>query len=148
APARTSRSRRPGDSFFAKNARSSKSWEGRSTFRRSDGNPFERARYHSHSAMRPSRPRRLLLSAIAVFVTAGVWASAHAAEQWHGVLDEHPLIQYASRPTTDRMGALTRAVADGTATLVPDAKTGYLTPVLRALGIPTNTQVLVFSKTG
>jgi hypothetical protein len=98
--------------------------------------------------MRSSRARRLLLSAIAVFVAAGVWASAHAAEQWHGVLDEHPLIQYASRPTTDRMGALTRAVADGTATLVPDAKTGYLTPVLRALGIPTNTQVLVFSKTG
>jgi len=64
------------------------------------------------------------------------------------VLDEHPLIQYASRQPTDRVAALARAIADGTTTLEPDGKTGYLMPVLRALHIPVQTQILVFSKTG
>jgi len=73
---------------------------------------------------------------------------AQAPEPWHGVLDEHPLIQYATRPTTDRIAALTRAIADGATTLEPDAKTGYLKPLLRALAIPVDTQILVFSKTG
>jgi hypothetical protein len=92
--------------------------------------------------------RRLLVSAAAVFATAGLWATAQTQEPWHGVLDEHPLIQYAYRPTTDRIATLMRDVADGKTTLEPDAKTGYLTPVLRALGISVQSQVLVFSKTG
>ena len=91
---------------------------------------------------------RLLVSAAAIVAGAGVWASAQTREPWHGVLDEHPLIQYASRPTTDRIATLMRAIADGTATLEPDPKTGYLAPLLRALDIPPQTQLLVFSKTG
>ena len=92
--------------------------------------------------------RRLLVSSAALFVAAGVWASAQTRPAWRGVLDEHPSIQYATRPTTDRIAALMHAIADGKTTLEPDAKTGYLAPLLRALGIPTQTQVLVFSKTG
>ena len=92
--------------------------------------------------------RRLLVSSAALFAAASVWASAQTRPTWHGVLDEHPSIQYATRPTTDRIASLIHAIADGQTTLEPDAKTGYLAPLLRALGIPTQTQVLVFSKTG
>ena len=86
---------------------------------------------------------------VSVVVSAATIAVfGQAPEKWHGVLDEHPLIQYATRPTTDRIAQLSRAIADGTSQLEPDAKTGYLMPLLRALGISTQTQILVFSKTG
>lgn len=74
--------------------------------------------------------------------------AGQAAQIWPGVLDEHPAIQYATRPTTDRIARLSEAVAAGTQTLARDETTGYLKPVLRALGIPIETQILVFSKTG
>jgi hypothetical protein len=44
--------------------------------------------------------------------------------------------------------ALNREIAAGTRSLVRDARTGYLTPLLDALGIPAESQLLVFSKTG
>ncbi len=91
---------------------------------------------------------RRLLAGAALFLATAVWAAAQAPEKWHGVLDEHPVIQYASRPTTDRIATLMRAIADGKTALEPDPKTGYLAPLLRALAIPIETQVLVFSKTG
>jgi hypothetical protein len=71
-----------------------------------------------------------------------------ADEPWGGVLDEHPRIAYASRPTTDRIAALNQALASGARSLRRDSKTGYLTPVLEALGVPAESQLLVFSKTG
>ena len=91
---------------------------------------------------------RLLIVYTVAFLAAGVWMSGQSPERWHGVLDEHPLIQYASRPTTDRIAELSRAIAAGTVTLEPDPKTGYLMPLLRQLGISVQSQVLVFSKTG
>ena len=84
----------------------------------------------------------------AASLAAGALLSGQTVPNWGGVLDEHPAIQYATRPTTDRIAKLAAAVADGTATLTRDAKTGYLAPVLRALGIPVETQLLIFSKTG
>jgi hypothetical protein len=83
-----------------------------------------------------------------MLASVAVSAFGQMPEKWHGVLDEHPVIQYASRPTIDRMALLLRDMADGKTTLSPDAKTGYLAPVLNALGISVQTQVLVFSKTG
>lgn len=91
---------------------------------------------------------RLVAAVAALFVGASLYASGQAPDHSHGVLDEHPLVQYAYRPTTDRIAALSAAIADGRTTLAPDAKTGYLAPVLKALGIPTESQILVFSKTG
>src|SRR4051794_22994071 len=82
---------------------------------------------------------------VAVLVCAGALA---AAQQWQGVLHEHPAIAYRTRPTTDRAGALGRAVADGARTLTRDARTGYLRAILDALDIPVDSQLLVFSKTG
>jgi len=86
-----------------------------------------------------------------VVVGALAAASAAAARQaavWGGVLDEHPSIQYAVRPTTDRVAALNRALAQGGRALARDPRTGYLRAVLEALDIPAQSQLLVFSKTG
>lgn len=91
---------------------------------------------------------RFFASAAALFVGASLFGVAQTQDHWHGVLDEHPLIQYAYRPATDRIAALSAAIADGRTTLDPDPKTGYLAPVLKALGIPIESQILVFSKTG
>jgi hypothetical protein len=64
------------------------------------------------------------------------------------VLDEHPAIQYASHPTTDRVAKLNDALRQGTRTLHRDPQTGYLRATLDALGIAVDSQILVFSKTG
>jgi len=74
--------------------------------------------------------------------------AASAQDRWPGVLHEHPAIQYAVRPTTDRVATLSDALAHGTRTLERDARTGYLLPVLDALGLSIDSQLLVFSKTG
>src|SRR4051794_34824610 len=65
-----------------------------------------------------------------------------------GVLDEHPAIQYATRPTTDRVAALNQALAQHQRVLARDDRTGYLLGVLDALGVRKESQLLVFSKTG
>lgn len=80
-------------------------------------------------------------------VLIGVAAAAAAAD-WPGALHEHPAIQYFTRPTTDRVGALGRALDQGARTLTRDSRTGYLRPVLDALGIPIESQLLIFSRTG
>lgn len=71
-----------------------------------------------------------------------------ADEPWGGVLDEHPRIAYASRPTTDRVAALNQALARGSRSLRREPQSGYLASVLDALGVPVESQLLVFSKTG
>ena len=69
-------------------------------------------------------------------------------ESWGGVLDQHPRIAYRSRPTTDRVARLSQALASGAQPLRRDPQTGYLAPILSALGVPVESQLLVFSKTG
>jgi hypothetical protein len=88
---------------------------------------------------------------VSALLAAGIAASAAARIQqdaWAGVLDEHPAIQYATRPASDRVGRLSQALARGETRLARDADTGYLLPLLTALDIPTESQILVFSKTG
>jgi len=82
---------------------------------------------------------------VALFNTVSSWGQN--AESRGGALDERPEIQYATRPTTDRVARLTEQVRGGLA-LARDARTGYLPAVLDALGIPAASQLLVFSKTG
>ena len=74
--------------------------------------------------------------------------SGQAPPAYPGTLDEHPSIQYAERPAADPVARLKRALADGTIAISRDARTGYLRPVLAALGVPEESQLLVFSKTG
>jgi hypothetical protein len=93
---------------------------------------------------------RLLVSAAALGMAIGtsVSTSGQKQEPWAGVLDEHPAIQYASRPTTDRVAKLNQALTESGRFLQRDPRTGYLLPVLDALGVPKESQLLVFSKTG
>jgi hypothetical protein len=92
--------------------------------------------------------RPVAVAVLAVTVAATVSTAGRQPEDWHGVLDQHPSIQYASRSTTDRVAELNRGLADGSRTLRRDSRTGYLRSVLDALGVPEQSQLLVFSKTG
>jgi hypothetical protein len=110
------------------------------------------------------RARSAGLTLTAVVVTAAIvdvaLASGRQQPPWVGVLEEHPAIQYASRPTTDRVAklnqslaqhGLSRQSAEGAAadrTFQRDERTGHLLSVLDALGVPLESQLLVFSKTG
>jgi hypothetical protein len=60
----------------------------------------------------------------------------------------HPAIGYYTRPAHDPIAELNRRVEDGTARIPFDESTGYLRPVLDALHVPADSQMLVMSKTG
>lgn len=100
--------------------------------------------------MRGTWRRRLLVrgAAISMAIGGGVLASGQKHEPWAGVLNEHPAIQYAIRPTTDRVAKLNHALARHESSFQRDPRTGYLPAVLQALGVPAESQLLVFSKTG
>ena len=86
---------------------------------------------------------------LAVAIAGSALLSGQKADEpWGGVLDEHPRIAYASRPTTDRVAALSQALAAGSRSLRREPQSGYLASVLDALGVPVESQLLVFSKTG
>ena len=61
---------------------------------------------------------------------------------------DHPAIEYSRRPTYDRAVHLNQALNGHTAQLSFDSRSGYLRSLLNALGIPVESQMLVFSKTG
>ena len=92
----------------------------------------------------------LLVSAAALYVASASSAltSGQKPEPMPGVLHENPTIQYISRPTTDRVAKLNQTLAQSGRSLQRDPKTGYLRSVLEALGVPEESQLLVFSKTG
>ncbi|MCC6988584.1 MAG: hypothetical protein IT181_06280 [Acidobacteria bacterium] len=95
--------------------------------------------------------RRDMLIALTLAVTAGVAVVAGQRDRagaWVGLLDEHPAIDYATRPVHDRIAALNAALEAGTATLTYEPQGGYLRSVLRALDVPESSQMLVLSRTG
>jgi hypothetical protein len=117
------------------------------------------------------RPRFAGLALAAAVVAAAIVAvvaaaivdvallSARQRPSGVGVLEEHPAIQYATRPTTDRVAKLNQSLAqhglpgqraEGAADrpFQRDERTGHLMSVLDALGVPVESQLLVFSKTG
>jgi hypothetical protein len=81
-------------------------------------------------------------------VTGAAGARLQQSVPFAGILDEHPAIQYAERPTHDRVGTLARAIAAGQTRLTFHQANGYLQSVLEALSVPAESQLLVFSKTG
>jgi hypothetical protein len=87
-------------------------------------------------------------AAIAAALGDGRLAEQPTPPGFADVLDEHPVIQYAQRPTRDRV-SLHQAIAQGAVSLAfDDAGGGYLRAVLAQLGISAESQILVFSKTG
>lgn len=98
---------------------------------------------------RLSRRRPLLCTAtFALGLFAAVRLSSQAPAPFVGTLDEHPAIRYGDRRPADRVARLNEALDRGDQTLRWEPKTGFLTSVLDALGVPVESQLLVFSKTG
>jgi len=102
---------------------------------------------------------RLLVSAAALGVAIVGSVSTHSQkETWLGVLDEHPAIQYATRPTGRRFARHaesrhSRRAAPPSRCRAPTRGGSHRLPsrsVLRmAMGaVPVDSQLLVFSKTG
>ena len=83
-----------------------------------------------------------------VFVAGGAWLLADRLEDTFFIPLDHPAIQYAGRAPDDAVARLGQRLDSGKATLdyAPNGW-GYLPAVLKELGIPIDSQVLVFSKT-
>src|SRR5688572_9984568 len=92
---------------------------------------------------------RLMLAAGLSIVAMTTVASA-TVEQRAGVFDQsmnHQAIKYSTSDSSTVVDELNRKLADGSATLVFDEKTGYLKSVLDLLNIPVESQVLVYTQT-
>jgi hypothetical protein len=59
----------------------------------------------------------------------------------------HPAIRHSTAATTDAVAALNERLKSGAVTLEFDPGHGYLGAVLKALGVPVESQTLVFSQT-
>ena len=97
-------------------------------------------------AMRSLAGAGVILSATLLRAVASQQVTAPAP--FPGLLDEHPAIAYATRPTTDQVARLNAALDAGRARLSFQAEGGYLRSVLEALGLSPSSQLLVMSKTG
>jgi hypothetical protein len=83
--------------------------------------------------------------AIVFVAAAATWAvSVATAQDSADIPLDHPAIQYA-RPSNDPVATLLRN-PEGMSRLVPRATPGYLRSLLDALGVPVESQILVFSK--
>lgn len=60
---------------------------------------------------------------------------------------DHPAVAYSTRRSTDAVDALNTRVQSGEVVLPYEPTTGYLKPLLAALNINVDSQMLVFSKT-
>jgi hypothetical protein len=85
---------------------------------------------------------------IAAGTIAGAAAMGQLAERPLTGAIKHPAIAYYTRPTHDLVDALDQRIADGTLHLDFDDGSGYLRPVLSALRLAPESQILVMSKTG
>ena len=83
----------------------------------------------------------LLLGVIAVSSVSGQRGGAFRASR------DHPAIQYTEGAVDNALADLNRRLDEGTAALAFEGRSGYLRSVLEALGMPVESQVLVFSPT-
>lgn len=84
---------------------------------------------------------------VAAFALAVASLPAQSRPDAFGLPLTHPAIDYAARPTHDRIAALNNALARGATRLAFDATSGFLRAVLAATGVPVESQLLVFSET-
>jgi hypothetical protein len=85
---------------------------------------------------------------LAVFFLAATWVLADRLEDTFYIPLDNPAIRYAQPTTEDPVARLEKRIESGQIKLdfAPN-DTGYLASVLQTLGISTDSQVLVFSKT-
>ncbi|MEQ1727067.1 MAG: hypothetical protein ABL982_01695 [Vicinamibacterales bacterium] len=96
---------------------------------------------------------RFTIGACAILVTvlvgAAAWAPARLAAQRGGMFmgsADGPPIDYSTAPLDNVVERLNRRLQEGSATLTFEGRSGYLRSVLDALGLPTESQLLVFTK--
>ena len=82
----------------------------------------------------------------ALLLSAGVTAVAQRRDVFVASRDE-AAIRYSTAETSDAVTALNRRLDDGSASLTFDNTSGYLLSVLKALNVPVESQMLVFSQT-
>ena len=86
-----------------------------------------------------------------LLIAAAVWVStvgAVAGQLQHPtLLRNHPAIKYDSTPSRDAVAQLNERLKRGEVSLERKGPSGYLQSVLDALGVPVESQILVFSKT-
>jgi len=97
-------------------------------------------------ALRAERPSRFAFLLIALLVVLGLAVGTQRRDVFVESRD-HPAIGYSSAPVSDAVLALDARLANGSAWLAFDQTTGYLRAVLDALGVPVQSQMLVFSQT-
>lgn len=91
---------------------------------------------------------RASLALIVAAAVVGSWV-ALVAQRRDAFVDSrnHPAIAYGTAPVSTPVTALNERLASGAAALAFDSATGYLQSVLRALDVPIESQVLVYSPT-
>src|SRR3954469_17666737 len=88
--------------------------------------------------------------ALALAVLAWLGATVYAQQRPQvapSLVRNHPAIAYATSPQSDPVFKLNERLRNGEVTFESEPVTGYLRSVLRALNVPVESQVLVFSKT-
>jgi hypothetical protein len=88
------------------------------------------------------RGRLVLACAVAVVLPGVGFALLQASRE-----SEDEAINYLKSPANDPIASLQQKIDKGLVKLEYDSKHGYLPSVLKALGIPVSSQMLVFSKT-
>jgi hypothetical protein len=89
---------------------------------------------------------RLVLLAAAMLWVGAVAGNAQRSDAF-GASRDHAAIAYSTTPDDNAITALNRRIASGEVSLAFTADTGYLESLLQALGIPVESQVLVFAPT-
>ena len=89
-------------------------------------------------------PRVVLLGAL--IAAASVAVVAQRRDVFITSRDD-AAIQYSKGETSDAVTALNRRLEDGSSSLTFDESTGYLRSILKALNVPVESQMLVFSQT-
>jgi hypothetical protein len=86
-------------------------------------------------------------SKLTIALTTGAIVALAGLSGSYVVPLDNEAIQYATRPVDDAVARLQKRIASGEAKLSFDDEHGYLASVLKALDVPVESQVLVFSKT-
>ena len=95
-----------------------------------------------------SSPMRYgIFTAALLLWLASLAASTGAQKLPAALLRNHPAISYERAPVADPVARLNARLQSGEVTLESNGPSGYLTSVLKALHVPVESQVLVFSKT-
>ncbi len=87
--------------------------------------------------------------ALASLALAGAAIVSVAGQSGQGFVEsfEHPAIQYTAGERADAVSELSRKIDDGSVRLRFEPGSGYLQSVLKALDVPVDSQVAVFSQT-